>query len=78
MLGKRRREAGLRVLGMGSKNRTMPTKEETGGTGVDGEGGGSIEVGHPGGMSKGHLGPEVQRKISKVKPPVFCFHSFLE
>lgn len=41
-----------------------PTKEQTGRTGMDEEDGGSIEVGapvvHPGGMTKGHLGPEVQ------------------
>lgn len=60
----------------------LPTKEETGGTGVDKEDGGSIEVGapvgHPGGITKGYLGPEVQRGVSKVKLPVFSFHSFFE
>lgn len=56
----------------------MPPKEETGRTGVDEGNGDSTEVdvpvGHPGGMSKGHLGPEV----SEIKLSAFFFHSFFE
>lgn len=47
-----------------------PTEEETGRTDTDEEDGGSIEVGvpvvHPGGMTKGRLGPEVQGVKGKI------------